>query len=111
MRARQMQTVLPASELKSAGDGWPFVPVNPPPSEATTFESVLDRVSAGRAATDLYTQALAAVPLRTPVAGETDMTSALRNPNASDLNVSQCIPGSICEATLASWCKQRPPAR
>jgi len=70
-----MQTVLPASELKSAGDGWPFVPVNPPPSEATTFESLLDRVSAGRAATDLYTQALAAVPLRTPVAGETDMTS------------------------------------
>src|SRR4030095_3889051 len=30
----------------------------------------------GRAAPDLYTQALAAVPLRTPVAGETDMTSA-----------------------------------
>jgi murein DD-endopeptidase MepM/ murein hydrolase activator NlpD len=86
MRARQMQTVLPASELKSAGDGWPFVPADPPPSEATTFESLLDRVSAGRAATDLYTQALAAVSLRTPVAGETDMTSALRNPNASDLN-------------------------
>src|SRR5262245_59435167 len=73
-----MQTVLPASELKSAGDGWPFVPVNPPPSEATTFESLLDRVSAGRAATDLYTQALAAVPLRTPVADRYDL--ALRNP-------------------------------
>jgi murein DD-endopeptidase MepM/ murein hydrolase activator NlpD len=75
MRARQMQTVLPVSELNRPATGWPFVPVNPPPSEATTFESLLDRVSAGRAATDLCTQALAAVPLRTPVVGETNMTS------------------------------------
>lgn len=82
MRARQMQTVLADLGVKvprppaDAATGGPFVPVKPPQPEPGGFESQLYRISTGRAQMDLYNRALAAVPLRTPVTGETDMTSA-----------------------------------
>jgi murein DD-endopeptidase MepM/ murein hydrolase activator NlpD len=77
MRARQMQTVLADLGIKvgRAATGGPFVPVNPPPSEVGAFESQLYRISAGRAQMDLYSRTLDAVPVRTPVIGETNMTS------------------------------------
>ena len=80
MRARQMQAVLADLGIKAgrapaeAATGGPFVSVKPP-SEASAFESQLYRINAERAQINLYNRALAAVPLRTPVAGKTDMTS------------------------------------
>jgi murein DD-endopeptidase MepM/ murein hydrolase activator NlpD len=81
MRARQMQTVLADLGVKvgrapaDTGTGGPFVPVKPPPSEASAFEAQLHRINAGRAQMDFYNRALAAVPVRTPVTGESDLTS------------------------------------
>jgi murein DD-endopeptidase MepM/ murein hydrolase activator NlpD len=81
MRARQMQTVLADLGVKvgrapaDMRTGGPFVPVKPPPSETSAFEAQLHRINAGRAQMDLYNRALAAVPVRTPVTGETDLTS------------------------------------
>src|SRR5215510_12190364 len=81
MRAHQMQTVLADLGIKvgrapEGATGGPFVPVKPPQSEAGAFESQLHRINAGRAQMDLYNRALAAVPVRTPVTGETDLTSS-----------------------------------
>jgi murein DD-endopeptidase MepM/ murein hydrolase activator NlpD len=79
MRARQMQSVLADFGIKvgraEGATGGPFVPVKPAQSEAGAFESQLHRINAGRAQMDLYNRALAAVPVRTPVTGETDLTS------------------------------------
>ncbi len=55
--------------------GGPFVPMKAPSSGASTFERQLYRVSVARAQVDRYTQTLAAVPVRKPVAGEVDMSS------------------------------------
>ena len=80
-RAHQMQTVLADLGVKvarppaEAATGGPFVPIKPLQPEANAFESQLDRINAGRAQMDLYNRALAAVPVRTPVAGKTDTTS------------------------------------
>jgi murein DD-endopeptidase MepM/ murein hydrolase activator NlpD len=80
MRARQIQSVLADFGIKvgraaEGATGGPFVPVKPAQSEAGAFESQLHRINAGRAQMDLYNRALAAVPVRTPVTGETDLTS------------------------------------
>jgi murein DD-endopeptidase MepM/ murein hydrolase activator NlpD len=80
LRARQMQSVLADFGIKvgrapDGATGGPFVPFKPQ-SEAGPFESQLHRINAGRAQMDFYNQALAAVPVRTPVTGETDLTSA-----------------------------------
>src|SRR5262245_9553000 len=79
MRARQLQSVLAdfgikVSRAPDGATGGPFVPVKPQ-SEAGAFESQLHRINAGRAQMDLYNRALAAVPVRTPVTGEADLTS------------------------------------
>src|SRR5262245_4168495 len=81
MRARQMQSVLADFGIKvgrapDGATGGPFVPVKPSQSEAGAFESQLHRINAGRAQMDLYNRALAAVPVRTPVTGEADLTSS-----------------------------------
>jgi murein DD-endopeptidase MepM/ murein hydrolase activator NlpD len=53
----------------------PFVPVTPPQSAASAFETQLYRINVARAQIDRYRQMLVAVPVRKPLIGEIDMTS------------------------------------
>jgi murein DD-endopeptidase MepM/ murein hydrolase activator NlpD len=81
-RARQMQSVLNDLGIEvgrtSAEDatGGPFIPLKPPQSDASAFETQLYRINVGRAQMDLYRRTLDEVPVRKPVVGETDMTSS-----------------------------------
>jgi murein DD-endopeptidase MepM/ murein hydrolase activator NlpD len=80
-RARQMQSVLAdlgISAGRAAAEGatgGPFVPVMPPQSGASAFETLLNRINVGRAQIDRYRQTLVAVPVRKPLIGEIYMTS------------------------------------
>jgi murein DD-endopeptidase MepM/ murein hydrolase activator NlpD len=80
-RTRRMQSVLAdlgitAGRLPAEGaTGGPFVPLKPPQSGASAFERQLYRIHMARAQIDRYRQTLTAVPVRKPVAGETDMSS------------------------------------
>ena len=55
--------------------GGPFVPLRVPRSGASDFDRQLYRINLARAQIDRYTNALVAIPVRKPVAGEIDMTS------------------------------------
>jgi murein DD-endopeptidase MepM/ murein hydrolase activator NlpD len=80
-RARQMHSVLAdlginAGRAAAEGaTGGPFVPVTPPQSAASAFETQLYRINVGRAQIDRYRQTLVAVPIRKPLIGEINMTS------------------------------------
>jgi murein DD-endopeptidase MepM/ murein hydrolase activator NlpD len=58
------------------GVGGPFVPLKAPGAHAGDFDRQLYRVNLARAEADRYQQALVTVPVRKPVAGEVDMSSA-----------------------------------
>jgi murein DD-endopeptidase MepM/ murein hydrolase activator NlpD len=80
-RARRMRSVLAdlginASRAPAEGaTGGPFVPVTPPQSAASAFETLLYRINVARAQIDRYRQTLVAVPVRKPLIGEIEMTS------------------------------------
>jgi murein DD-endopeptidase MepM/ murein hydrolase activator NlpD len=80
MQARRIQSVLAdlginTGRTASGATGGPFVPIKPPQSSASAFESQLYRINAGRAEIDRYRGTLAAIPVRNPTIGEADMTS------------------------------------
>ena len=65
----------PRKLSRNSAMGGPFVPARPPQSGASAFERQLYRVNLARAELDQYSHALAAVPVRKPVAGAVDMSS------------------------------------
>jgi murein DD-endopeptidase MepM/ murein hydrolase activator NlpD len=77
-RTRQVRGVLDSLGLKfnavPAATGGPFVPVRLPPA-GESFARSLTRVSIARAQADDLGNTLKFVPLRTPLAGELEMTS------------------------------------
>jgi murein DD-endopeptidase MepM/ murein hydrolase activator NlpD len=81
MQARRMQSVLAAIGIRparAAGEGatgGPFIPVKPAQSDDSAFETQLYRINAGRAEIDGYRRTLVALPVRSPVTGEAEMTS------------------------------------
>jgi murein DD-endopeptidase MepM/ murein hydrolase activator NlpD len=80
-RARRIHSVLtdlginPGRASSDRAIGGPFVPVRPPQSGASAFERQLYRINVARAQIDRYRHTLISVPVRKPVAGETDMSS------------------------------------
>jgi murein DD-endopeptidase MepM/ murein hydrolase activator NlpD len=80
-RARQMHSVLADLGINlgraaaEGATGGPFVPITPPQSAASAFETQLYRINVGRAQIDRYRQTLVAVPVRQPLIGEINMTS------------------------------------
>src|SRR5262245_10142608 len=80
MQARRMQSVLSdlginTGRAANGATGGPFVPLKPPQSNASAFESQLYRINVGRAEIDRYRGTLAVVPVRNPIIGEAAMTS------------------------------------
>jgi murein DD-endopeptidase MepM/ murein hydrolase activator NlpD len=82
MRARRMQSVLADLGIRAGRTtredaiGGPFIPVTPVQPRDKAFETQLYRINLGREQIDDYRRTLVAVPLRKPVAGEAEMTSA-----------------------------------
>jgi len=82
MRARRMQSVLTDLGIRAGratredAIGGPFIPVAPAQSRDNAFETQLYRINLGREQIDGYRRTLVAVPLRKPLDGETEMTSA-----------------------------------
>jgi murein DD-endopeptidase MepM/ murein hydrolase activator NlpD len=80
-RARQMHSVLAELGINAGraaaaeATGGPFVPVTPPQSAASAFETQLYRINVARAQIDRYRQTLVAVPVRKPLIGEIVVTS------------------------------------
>jgi len=80
-KVRRMRDVLDdlgvnVSKTHPRGVGGPFVPLKAPGSGASDFDRQLYRINLARADADRYQQALVAVPVRKPVSGEVDMSSA-----------------------------------
>jgi len=80
-KVRRMRDVLDdlgvnVSKTHPRGVGGPFVPLKAPGAGASDFDRQLYRINLARADADRYQQALVAVPVRKPVAGEVDMSSA-----------------------------------
>lgn len=81
-RARRMRGVLADLGLdpaklpagRAGGVGGPFVPVKPS-SDSGSFERQLHRINLARSHVDRLTRALVNVPVRKPLAGETDTSS------------------------------------
>jgi murein DD-endopeptidase MepM/ murein hydrolase activator NlpD len=55
--------------------GGPFVPVKPPPKNASAFDRDLYKINLAKAEFDQLTRDMATVPLRKPVEGDIDMSS------------------------------------
>ena len=80
-KVRRMRDVLDdlgvnVSKTHPRGVGGPFVPLKAPGAGASDFDRQLYRINLARADADRLQQALVAVPVRKPVAGEVDMSSA-----------------------------------
>lgn len=81
LRTRRMQSVLAdlgigvGPVFAEGATGGPFIPAKPTLQYSSAFEAQLHRVNVGRAQMDQYGRTLAAVPVRKPVIGETEMTS------------------------------------
>jgi murein DD-endopeptidase MepM/ murein hydrolase activator NlpD len=81
IRAHRMQSVLADLGIGAGratgegGIGGPFIPIKPAQSHDSAFQAQLYRINLGREQIDGYRQTLVAVPVRTPVTGETEMTS------------------------------------
>jgi len=82
MRARRIQSVLTDLGIRGGrarredATGGPFIPVTPAQSHDNAFETLLYRINVAREQVDDYRRTLVAVPLRKPLDGEAEMTSA-----------------------------------